>query len=599
MCYNNHYVPQFILRNFGIKINVFDCLSRSINCQEEIQQSYVSYGMYPDEVERLLSEKIETLVAPILSRICAGFTDLSFTEEMLIKKFAFTGYLRSTRKELRNNDADRVELLLQVLRSDSFRVALHSDNSELLNRVNVMQNFIYGSRLCIKKRTGDDSFIISDVGPVFNNLRIPTFASLVISPDVALFFHIIDLANEDVVYSNSLTLEQCERFITYRSINELSGTFSELQVAKPELNRYMSLMNEVIRHNGIKPDFLEVSPEQNKILSDLEAPNKMRQLIVKPWSEGEVSNLIALRDYEKLSALIIFNRFAIVHIPSLDRWHYCFRDVSDEHLYDNVRRFSDNAHCEFDKCIAALSTEILAERGHPEAAEKIGRLYKDGKHVPVNEAKSRMYYEMSARNGNCDAISQMIKQACKDGDEQSAMMYLAQSETPCGGHYSILASYKESNGDISGAIELYTKAAKLRYLGAFAPLFRILLRRNLIEQVEELIPIALSIRASALSLVVDYYYRMSETDISSRGKLYRLIEKMQYCGMREASSMRCRYGIELKPKVSPEELDALKHLVEVSDLYCKVLCGKGIVNGPLAEAKESLEKIIRKVEVMA
>ena len=271
MCYNNHYVPQFILRNFGIKINVFDCLSRSINCQEEIQQSYVSYGMYPDEVERLLSEKIETLVAPILSRICAGFTNLSFTEEMLIKKFAFTGYLRSTRKELRNNDADRVELLLQVLRSDSFRVALNSDNSELLNRVNVMQNFIYGSRLCIKKRTGDDSFIISDVGLVFNNLRIPTFASLVISPDVALFFHIIDLANEDVVYSNSLTLEQCERFITYRSINELSGTFSELQVAKPELNRYMSLMNEVIRHNGIKPDFLEVSPEQNKILSDLDS----------------------------------------------------------------------------------------------------------------------------------------------------------------------------------------------------------------------------------------------------------------------------------------------------------------------------------------
>ena len=120
MKYNSHYVPRFILRNFGNKINVYDRTSGTVGCQEFIDDSYMSYGMYPEDVEVLLSERIEVEASEILSRLMKYDTVLTSRDELILRRFAFVSYLRSVRPEVISSEEERNDLLRHVLNTTDF-----------------------------------------------------------------------------------------------------------------------------------------------------------------------------------------------------------------------------------------------------------------------------------------------------------------------------------------------------------------------------------------------------------------------------------------------------------------------------------------------
>ena len=56
---NNHYVPQFILRNWDKKINVYDLRNKSFLKQVNTRNVFSKKRLYPNELEKQISQKVE------------------------------------------------------------------------------------------------------------------------------------------------------------------------------------------------------------------------------------------------------------------------------------------------------------------------------------------------------------------------------------------------------------------------------------------------------------------------------------------------------------------------------------------------------------
>ena len=63
---SNHYVPQFIQRRFGEKINVYDLKQATLLMQKRPDKVFCTYGLYENELEKLLSKHAESKVANLL-----------------------------------------------------------------------------------------------------------------------------------------------------------------------------------------------------------------------------------------------------------------------------------------------------------------------------------------------------------------------------------------------------------------------------------------------------------------------------------------------------------------------------------------------------
>lgn len=64
-CSNNHYVPQFIQRRFGDKINRYNVQTGKIKVKESILNAFSGKNIYPEWLEHMFSEleaKMATLI---------------------------------------------------------------------------------------------------------------------------------------------------------------------------------------------------------------------------------------------------------------------------------------------------------------------------------------------------------------------------------------------------------------------------------------------------------------------------------------------------------------------------------------------------------
>ena len=55
MTRNNHYVPQFILRRYGNKINKYNIVNGNYVCNGSLKNSFSKKYIYPDELENKLN----------------------------------------------------------------------------------------------------------------------------------------------------------------------------------------------------------------------------------------------------------------------------------------------------------------------------------------------------------------------------------------------------------------------------------------------------------------------------------------------------------------------------------------------------------------
>ena len=95
---NNHYVPQFLLKRFGEKINVYDVKSAVLTMRKKPDKVFCLNGLYEDELESLFNSNAESKVANLLlNKILTEETKvvLSREELLLLKKFFAIEQLRT------------------------------------------------------------------------------------------------------------------------------------------------------------------------------------------------------------------------------------------------------------------------------------------------------------------------------------------------------------------------------------------------------------------------------------------------------------------------------------------------------------------------
>jgi hypothetical protein len=98
MSLRNHYVPQFILRQFGERLCLFDVQKQTLEEGRNPATLYYQKGIYPDEMETAFSIKVEKPFADLFYRKISpekNEISLSRQELFIIKKFLLLSTLRT------------------------------------------------------------------------------------------------------------------------------------------------------------------------------------------------------------------------------------------------------------------------------------------------------------------------------------------------------------------------------------------------------------------------------------------------------------------------------------------------------------------------
>lgn len=99
---NSHYVPKFVLKNFGDKISIYDIKSGELREDVKLEKAYSQVGFYNDEIEDKLNRKIESQFANLFYNKISKCSDkiiLNRKELWLVKKFLLISVIRSIESE--------------------------------------------------------------------------------------------------------------------------------------------------------------------------------------------------------------------------------------------------------------------------------------------------------------------------------------------------------------------------------------------------------------------------------------------------------------------------------------------------------------------
>lgn len=95
---NSHYVPKFILKNFGERICLYDVQKGTLSEDVKLEKAYAQKGFYSDDVEDLLNRRVESQFANLFNQILSregAEIRLKRAELRLVKKFLLISIIRS------------------------------------------------------------------------------------------------------------------------------------------------------------------------------------------------------------------------------------------------------------------------------------------------------------------------------------------------------------------------------------------------------------------------------------------------------------------------------------------------------------------------
>ena len=94
---NSHYVPQFILREYGKQITCFNWKTGELKAGRNPKTVFSDMGFYPDDLEKEMNEKCEVRFSPTLRKLLSSKKDIQLTRLSVweIKRFLLITMLRS------------------------------------------------------------------------------------------------------------------------------------------------------------------------------------------------------------------------------------------------------------------------------------------------------------------------------------------------------------------------------------------------------------------------------------------------------------------------------------------------------------------------
>lgn len=101
---NNHYVPQFILRQFGKTINIFDVKNGTVKPNQQTYSVFAERKIYPPDLEKEIGYKVESPFAKLfhdklMAGECGSKITLTRKELQLMKRFFLLETIRVTSME--------------------------------------------------------------------------------------------------------------------------------------------------------------------------------------------------------------------------------------------------------------------------------------------------------------------------------------------------------------------------------------------------------------------------------------------------------------------------------------------------------------------
>lgn len=123
---NNHYVPRFILRQFGEHLNVYNVKDGSLRTGERTDHIFAERKIYPADLEKDIGYKLESPFAKLLqdkllSGKCGDKIVLTRKEVLLMKRF----YLLETIRVISMAEITKFERTISDLYF-SFRISRKS-----------------------------------------------------------------------------------------------------------------------------------------------------------------------------------------------------------------------------------------------------------------------------------------------------------------------------------------------------------------------------------------------------------------------------------------------------------------------------------------
>ena len=455
---NCHYVPQFILKRFGKRISVYNLESNKMNAGLVSDQTFFISGLYSEDLEHALANRIETSVGKLL----ADNDDMAAqiqANTALFRAFLITCLLRIPKIK----NAVGPESFETIIQECLFNY-LGTGLSELLSSVGGdtlsmrVKALIDGRMIVIETDPSSDPFLISDTGPVFldnDNAVYP------ISPHTAIGVNMESDAPFDQKWMesvNGIILDEAFGIVGMTALEDVLrsiSSYAESGKRTAEMSGLIGYANRLI--NGIKVQ----SP-----IGDLIIPEEYRRYLGHPVSPGEMESVIQRRDYQLYTALIVLDRFRLLgdgrSVPE-GPFFGMDHSTADGWLIANL----DFTSCEFDKCMTVPFLERAAESGNKDDCDKLRRYYKDGRHVIQDSGKSNHYLDLGCRAGHGDCLVAYYKTLEKDPDYLSKMdRYPTEPLKTSGTAASAYANVYSAHGDHKNCVKWLKVAARANYKGA-------------------------------------------------------------------------------------------------------------------------------------
>ena len=108
---NNHYIPQFILRRFGDKLNRYNIQTGDIKCKGSVLNAFAEKDIYPEWLEHRFCD-LESKIANLIDKKILNIQDevtITRAENWLIKKFFTVAMLRVPESSSRINKHSETE----------------------------------------------------------------------------------------------------------------------------------------------------------------------------------------------------------------------------------------------------------------------------------------------------------------------------------------------------------------------------------------------------------------------------------------------------------------------------------------------------------
>ena len=168
---NNHYVPQFIQRRFGDKINRYNVQTGEIKVKGSILNAFSGKNIYPEWLEHMFS-KLEAKMATLIDKkILNADKVVTITREdnLLIKKFFTVAMLRVPESSRRESKIDEELEQDESEKTESRKTTATLRKTSKEERTALVNWYGGKCQICgtvIKKKNGEPYFEATDIVPM-------------------------------------------------------------------------------------------------------------------------------------------------------------------------------------------------------------------------------------------------------------------------------------------------------------------------------------------------------------------------------------------------------------------------------------------------